>query len=540
MSKTAHDKLILWHLLIAFVALFVGGLFGPLQALNRWGVQVYPVLGITYYQGLTLHGVLVALVWTTFFICGFLIFVTVRSLDRPLVSAGAAWLAFYLMVVGVSAAGYAMLTNQATVLYTFYPPLRAHPSFYIGLTLVVVGTWILSAVLFITYRRWRADHPQVPTPLMAFGALVTFVMWDIATIGVAAEMLFMLIPWSLGWVAGIDSLLARTLFWYFGHPLVYFWLLPVYISWYAMLPKQAGGKLFSDSMARLAFLLLLILSVPVGIHHQFADPGISQGWKGLHTVITFGVAFPSLLTAFNVIASLEIGGRARGGQGVFGWVGRLPWGEPSFAAQACAMILFALGGMGGLINASYNLNLVIHNTAWVPGHLHLTVGSATTLTFAGIAYWLVPLLTGRRLWHRGMALTQVYLWVVGMSLFSFGMHWAGLVGEPRRTEMATATYNLAEWELPSFFTGIGGVILLVSLILLVWNLAMTAFFSQQEIPAEMPEAETEGGVQRVPAFLDRWSLWLGVAGILIIIAYGPVLVELIKAATPVSPPLRVW
>jgi cytochrome c oxidase subunit I len=535
-----EDRLVRWHLFVAFLALGIGGLFGPLQALNRMGISLYPVFGITYYQGLTLHGVLVALVWTTFFICGFLVFVSVRSLARPLAGLACAWLAFFLMVLGVGATGYAMLTNQASVLYTFYPPLRAHPAFYIGLTLVVVGTWILSAALFVTYRRWRKSHPGKATPLMAFGALVTFVLWDIATLGVAAEMLFQLIPWSLGWVGGIDPLLARTLFWFFGHPLVYFWLLPVYVSWYAMLPKQAGGKLFSVSMARLAFLLLLVFSVPVGFHHQFADPGIGRGWKALHMILTFAVAFPSLLTAFNVIASLEIGGRARGGRGLFGWIARLPWSEPSFAAQALAMVLFAFGGAGGLINASYNLNLIVHNTAWVPGHFHLTVGSATTLTFAGIAYWLIPLLTGRQLWHRGAALTQVYLWFFGMALFSFGMHWAGLLGEPRRTDMASAVYRLAEWEIPRLFTGIGGAILFLSLILLIVNVIASAFFARRGAAVEMPKAEPADAAEEFSGIFDRWGVWLTITAVLIIIGYGPVLFDMVRTTAAVSPPFRVW
>jgi heme/copper-type cytochrome/quinol oxidase subunit 1 len=42
----------------------------------------------------------------------------------------------------------------------------------------------------------------------------------------------MLIPWSLGLIDQIDPLVARTYFWWFGHPLVYFWLLPAYVIWY--------------------------------------------------------------------------------------------------------------------------------------------------------------------------------------------------------------------------------------------------------------------------------------------------------------------
>ena len=166
----------------------------------------------------------------------------------------------------------------------------------------------------------------------------------------------------LGWTEGTDPQLARTFFWFTGHPLVYFWLLPAYVSWYAMLPKQAGGKMFSEQLARLVFWLFLVLSIPVGLHHQFVDPGVPAGWKAIHAVITYSLFLPSMATAFTVVASLELGARARGGKGLLGWIRHLPWGNPSYTAQNLAMILFVFGGIGGLTNASYNLNLAIHNT----------------------------------------------------------------------------------------------------------------------------------------------------------------------------------
>ena len=194
-------------------------------------------------------------------------------------------------------------------------------------------------------------------------------------------------------------------------------------------------------MARVSFLLFLTLSIPVGIHHQYADPGIHQGWKLLHAFLTFAVFFPSLLTFFNVVASLESGARARGGRGLLLWFTKLPWGDPSLAAQVLAMVLFAFGGISGLVNASYNVNLVVHNTAWVPGHFHLTVGTAVTLTFMGITYWLVPYLSGRALWNRHLALVQVWLWFIGMAIFSHALHRLGLMGMPRRTMIGSASYS---------------------------------------------------------------------------------------------------
>ena len=215
------------------------------------------------------------------------------------------------------------------------------------------------------------------------GMVATVVVWYLATAGVAAEMLFLLIPWSLGLRETVDPVLARTLFWWFGHPLVYFWLLPAYVVWYSVLPRQAGGKLFSDSLGRVVFVLFILLSTPVGLHHQFLDPGIAGGWKLAHTFATYAILFPNLVTAFTIVASLEVAGRMRGGTGLFGWIRRLPWGEPFFSAVALAILTFVVGGFGGMINAAYSMNAMIHNTAWVQGHFHLTVGTASALTFMG-------------------------------------------------------------------------------------------------------------------------------------------------------------
>jgi cytochrome c oxidase subunit 1 len=545
-------RLAFWFLLIAFVAIALGGLIGLFQALEHAGINLYPIPLIgQYYKALTLHGVLNALTWTTFFICGFLLVTVARSLQRPTRSITLSWIAFVVMVVGVGLAGWAMLSGNANVLYTFYVPMRAHALHYIGLTLVVVGTWLHSANLFLTWGAWRKENPGVKTPLATVAALTTWIVWDIATIGVAVEMLTMVIPWSLGLIENTNPLLARTLFWYFGHPLVYFWLLPAYASWYAMVPKQAGGKLFSDPLARLAFMLFILFSVPVGYHHQYTDPGISQAWKGVHAVFTYAVAFPSFITAFTLMASLEYAGKQRGGKGLVRWIFKLPWGDPSFTAQVLAMIIFAAAGVGGVINASYNMNLVVHNTTWVPGHFHLTVGTAATLTFMGITYWLLPYITKRRLFSRATALAQAWTWFIGMLLLGRGMHWAGLMGAPRRVPFAQATYTQALIERTAdmafggfsaamWLTAIGGVILTISGALYFVNVIgslLTRKGTAEDV--DMPIAEAYSGPDHAPAVLDRWRVWVGGAVVLIIIAYVPSLISIIQASAWNAPGLII-
>lgn len=544
-------RLALFFLAIAFVALFIGVLIGLFQALEHAGQQFnfypLPLVG-TYYKALTLHGVLNALTWTTFFISGFQLVVISRSLQRPSRNITLSWIAFGVMVAGLIMSGWAMLSGgaagRASVLYTFYVPMKAHPLHYIGLTLMVIGTWIHSTNIFLTWRAWRKENPGVKTPIAAVGTLTTWIVWDIATLGVAVEMLTMVIPWSLNLIEYTNPLLARTLFWYFGHPLVYFWLLPAYTSWYAMVPKQAGGKLFSDPLARLAFLLFIVFSTPVGLHHQYTDPGISEAWKGVHAVLTYVITFPSLMTAFTLAASLEYAGKQRGGRGIVGWIFRLPWSEPSFAAQVFAMIIFAAGGVSGVVNASYSVNLVVHNTTWIPGHFHLTVGTAATLTFMGLTYWFLPYLTKRRLFSKPIALAQAWTWFIGMLLFGRGMHWAGLLGAPRRvpfgdplnTYIAELLAKTADWPLGGLktamvVTAIGGTILFISGMLYFVNV-VGSLLTKKDTAAEvdMPVAEALSGPENAPPVFDRWRVWIGGAVILVLIAYIPVLISVIQAS----------
>ncbi|HEX9644682.1 MAG TPA: b(o/a)3-type cytochrome-c oxidase subunit 1 [Acidimicrobiia bacterium] len=525
-----EKRFIGWHILVAVSALFVGSLMGPLQSFEFSGLDLYRYLDPIikdYYQGLTLHGVLNALVWTTFFIVGFTNLTTLKGLRRPLSHPMVNKVGFWTMVVGLVMTAVPLLSGAATVLYTFYPPLQASWAFYLGLTLVVVGSWIEGYGFFLTYRAWRKDNPGVRSPFIAFAGVLNMAMWQIATLGVAAEILSMLLPWSLGLIDATDPELARTYFWFTGHPLVYFWLLPAYISWYGMLPKQAGGKLFSDSLARLSFWMFLLVSIPVGFHHQFVDPGIPQVWKWIHSGLTYSVFFPSMLTAFTVIASLEYAAKQRGGTGLVGWVRALPWNDPSVSAQLLAGILFMFGGIGGLVNASYSINTVVHNTTWVPGHFHLTVATAVTLSFIGISYWMVPYLTGKRLHSPRLAVIQGWTWFVGMIIFSNAMHVLGLLGAPRRTPLGQAPYVPEEWSGHLLRVSIGGGILLVAVLMYVWIMFKTATGPKadaSDVP-EVPIAESLRDPQATPAWLDSFKPWLIGAVALIVLAYGPQLVK---------------
>jgi cytochrome c oxidase subunit 1 len=505
----------------------VATLMAFMQALSRANLDLPWRTAKMYYLSVTGHGVMMALVFTTFFIMGLGIALTTRALGRPLRFPRTGWLAFWIAVIGSLAAVWAIFTGKATVLYTFYPPLQAHPVFYIGLTLLVVGSWIWSVVIIGTYLGWRRDNRETPVPLAVHGMLATIIVWLVATVGVAAEMLFQLIPWSLGLTDTVDPMLARILFWYFGHPLVYFWLIPAYVVWYTVLPKVAGGRLFSDPLARMVFVLFIVLSTPVGFHHQFMDPGVTAGWKLLHTFNTFGILFPSFVTAFTIVASLEVAGRMQGATGLFDWLGKLPWGDPLVSSVLLSMLLFAIGGMGGAINAAYGMNATVHNTAWIQGHFHLTVGTATALTFMGVAYWLVPRLVGRNLELELLARVQPYLWFLGMFLFSIANHATGLMGMPRR--VYDASYGgspiAAEWSGLTLVSAIGGIMLFVSAAFFLLVMLGTVLAGRRAAQTDLEFAEPLQGAPERRGIWDRFGLWIGVAIVLVVIAYAYPLVQ---------------
>src|SRR5690606_11287446 len=152
-------------------------------------------------QLLTAHGVLLVLVFTTFFIFGYFFSGITRTLEGKLTPGvrKLGWIGFYLMATGTIIATYFILTNDATVLYTFYTPMQATPWFYVGLALLIIGTWFSSAGMFAAYIRWRKKNKGQSSPLFAYMVVATLILWIHASLFVAISIVFLIIPWAFGW-----------------------------------------------------------------------------------------------------------------------------------------------------------------------------------------------------------------------------------------------------------------------------------------------------------------------------------------------------
>jgi cytochrome c oxidase subunit 1 len=514
------SRLALFHYWVAFGTFLPAVLLGAWQMLMRSPLPAPLDDSAAYYASVTLHGTAMAYVVTTFFAMGFGYAVAATSLGRPIRGMTAAWVGFAICLVGTVMAVVPILCGRASVLYTFYPPLLASGWYYGGTFLLIGGSMIWAALMILNMRAWKRDNPGRPVPLPMFAITATAILWVWTASGVLLELAGILLPRAFGWSDLIDAALARTLFSVTLHAIVYFWLMPAYIAFYTLVPQAAGGRLYSDTMGRLTFVMFLLFSLPVGIHHLLLDPEHGSGFKFLASSLTFLVVLPTLLTVFSICASLEIAGRVRGGRGPFGWLRALPWSEPMVLAVGLSLVMLGFGGFGGLINMSYAMNAMIHNTSWVTAHFHLIFGGAVVIMYFAIAYEMWPRITGKPLRSKPLARAQLWLWFWGMLITTIPWHVAGLMGQPRRV----ATFDYADPLIarmgPLVITSvIGGLILLTSAILLIVILVRSHFGTR--VQAEpLGYALAVNPPVRVPSALNGFALWNSIVAVLMLVSYG--------------------
>jgi cytochrome c oxidase subunit 1 len=514
------SRLSLSHYWVAFAVFLPAVLLGAWQMLMRSPLPAPLDDPNAYYTSVTLHGTAMAYVITTFFVMGFGYAVTATSLKRPIIGVTSAWIGFVICLVGTLMAVATVLAGRASVLYTFYPPLLASVWYYLGALLLIGGSMIWVVLMIINMMVWKRDNPGQPVPLAMFAITATAMLWAWAASGVLLELVGLLLPRAFGWSTQIDAGLARTLFSVTLHAIVYFWLMPAYIAFYTLVPQAAGGRLYSDTMGRLTFIMFLVFSLPVGMHHLFADPEHGSGFKLLQSFLTFFVALPTLLTVFSICASLEIAGRARGGRGLFGWIGALPWNEPMVLAVALSLVMLGLGGFGGLINMSYAMNSMIHNTSWVTAHFHLIFGGAVVIMYFAIAYEMWPRITGRPLRSKTLARWQLWSWFWGMLITTIPWHITGLMGQPRRVAVFDYGDPFIGRMAPLVIASvIGGLILLISAVLLIVILARSQF-GERKFAEPLRYALAVNPPARVPASLNGFALWNAIVLVLMLVAYG--------------------
>jgi len=444
------EKLMRWNAVVAVVALLVGGILAVGVLLTRWQA-VHLLQADLFYQFLTAHGLNMLVYWIIFFEIAILYFASSTLLRCRLATPGMAWVGFWLMVAGALINNYAVIRGDSSVMFTSYAPMGAHPTFYLGLILFAVGALIGCFVFFgtlVVAKSERTYHGSVP--LVTFGA-VTAAIIAVFTIATGAIILIPTLLWSLGLIEHIDSLMYRTIWWGFGHSSQQINVSAHVAVWYAGAAIVFGAKPMSEKVSRVAFLLYIFFLQLASAHHLLADPGLTSNWKIFNTSYAMYLAvLASMVHGLTVPGSIEVAQRLKGyNNGLFEWLRKAPWGNAPFVAIFLSIIVFGfLGGISGVMMGTEQLNLIIHNTLYVPGHFHATVATGTTLAFMGLTYFLIPVLFRRELAFGNLATWQAYIFGLSMAGLSLFMMGAGTLGAPRRHWDISFAGNAFTYEFP--------------------------------------------------------------------------------------------
>ena len=463
------ELLIKANAVAAVVALLVGGIIALLITLTRWQA-VHLLDAERFYMLLTAHGLDMLVIWVIFFEIAILYFCSSTLLRSRLATPRLAWLAFALMVIGTVTFNVAIFTGNATVMMTSYVPLPGHPAFYLGLILFAVGALIGCFIFLGTLVVAKAEKTyEGSIPLVTFGALTAAII-AIFTIASGAIILIPTFLWSIGYVKSIDPLMYRTIWWAFGHSSQQINVSAHVAVWYAIAAIVFGAKPMSERVSRTAFVLYILFLQLASAHHLLADPGLSTEWKVFNTSYAMYLAvLASMIHGLTVPGSIEVAQRGKGyTKGLFEWIRKAPWGNPVFSGMFISLIGFGfLGGISGVMMGTEQLNMIIHNTIYVPGHFHATVVIGTTLAFMALTYFLIPSLFNREMIMPGLAKWQPYLFGIGMGVFCLAMMGAGTLGVPRRHWDITFAGASLPYEFPGTaylmlaIMGVGGVLAII-------------------------------------------------------------------------------
>jgi len=492
------ETLIKVNAVIAVVNFLVGIVAAFGIVMTRWqAVHLLPA--DLFYRFLTLHGLNMLIFFIIFFEMAVLYFAGPVLLSCRLPAPMSGWLAFALMVTGMLMVNATVLAGKADVLFTSYPPLQAHPLYYLGIILFAVGALIVTALFFATLvvaRRERTYEGSIP--LVSFGALTAAII-AVITLLHGAAIYIPTFLWSLG-LMHVDPQVYRMVWWGLGHSSQQINVAAQVSLWYLLAGLTVGGVVVNEKISRMAFVLYILFISMASAHHLLVDPGMGPAWKIWNTSYAMYLAvLASMVHGFTVPAGIEMGQRLRGyTRGTFEWLKKAPWSDPGFSGMALSVVIFGfLGGVTGVTIGTEQINIIAHNTLRVPGHFHTTVVGGTALVFMAVTYYVLPLIFGKRVAFWGVAKIQPYLFAIGIVILSMSMIFQGIFGVPRRhwdVSFANAPFPVEYHPAVQLFQatmGIGGLLAVAGGLAYIVIAVVTVFFGR---PFRLADSHDSSGV----------------------------------------------
>jgi cytochrome c oxidase subunit 1 len=407
--------------------------------------------------------------------------------------------------------------------------MQAAPHFYLGLILFAVGVLVACFVFFGTLVIAKDEETyEGSVPLVTFGALTAAII-AVFTVASGAIILVPTFFWSIDLISTIDTVTYKLVWWGMGHASQQINMAAQVSIWYLVPALLLGAKPLSEKVSRTAFLLYILFLQLASAHHMLAEPGISSEWKVFNTSYFLYLAvLGSMIHGMSIPGAVEAAQHKRGfTQGIFGWLRHAPWDNPAFSGVALSLVLFGfLGGISGVVLGTEQINLLMHNTLYVPGHFHATVVAGTTLAFMAMTYLVVPLIFQRELVLPKVAKWQPYVFAIGVSGISLFMMGAGTLGVARRHWDITFSEATLSFDYPATaylmlgLNGMSGVLAGVGGLMYIVVVVGSIFFGKRRGVEEVKKNPLVlGGIKAATSYGSAGTLKLPGTGILVAIFF---------------------
>lgn len=503
---------------VALASLLIGLFFGLATALIRTGyAEAEPDTG---YRMMTAHGVTVFFYWLYFAQMAFLLALAASQFEgSPRIAwAPAAWTGLLAMMLGFFASQVGTFLGTP-LLYDGSPDLVGENMwsagiFYVGYVLLAAGLFLLATSAIATSL--AAKSSGVKPVWSTIGFAVT--AWAGLVMVSSIATLNTFVP-AAAWTFGFASIPANheTGWHLLFHNLHYLPLMGTVIVWYALIQDITGvGSIFGQRFSKIIFTLYLVFVPPTSLYHMFLEPDLSPFLRGLGSLLSLFISVPTIAVFLVIVTSLEAHARARGAQGLFGWLRSLPWHNPAVSAIGWAVVNLALGGIFAFVLIQERLAPLLSDTFFVPAYFHfLTIGTVTLTLLAAFA-WAMPSVFGQKLLAPRLLTALPAGLTLGLALFGGAGMAAGLSGMPRR--VLDPAYDGAAphvWTAMSPYIAAGAMIMAVSLaayVLVLTASAMGAPTPKFAIPPATARPTGDPMVFGQPAWTASLAVAVLVAG----------------------------
>jgi hypothetical protein len=323
------------------------------------------------------------------------------SLNATPRAARWSWAALGLCGGGALMMSLAAFISPGAPVMANYIPVLEGPLFLAGLGVFGVGFALL------VLRSLRAA-PPLGGAIGGTGAL----RFGLNASAVSAAVALLAFGWSLAVVPAslVGKAYYEILFWGGGHALQFAWTLLMLVGW-LWLAQACGARIPLSPRVTLLMFALALASVFVTPLAYLAHDVASVEHRALHTwAMRLGGGLAILPVALAVVLAL-LPLRALGA-GV----------RPLRAALVSSIVLFAAGGVIGLLIGGNNVK--------IPAHYHGCI-VGVTLALMGLVYHLLPQL-GYGTPQGRLAVMQPYLYGAGQLMHIAGLVWSGGYGVQRK------------------------------------------------------------------------------------------------------------